>query len=154
MLYPPSPFYPPPHLRPFQQVSPPSVRGRFGSLNQLSICIGILAALLAGLPLAHNPQWYVLLPSLRPWIQSSFPPHNPLTRTLGPFVIFGSPEFAGPSRVLQNHRLRLTAAWEMNDQHLTACARWALTILPYVLHTAPFLPPCSSNFGNFCLSSG
>ena len=40
------------------EVSPPSVRGALGSLNQLSICIGILAALIAGLPLAADPGWW------------------------------------------------------------------------------------------------
>jgi hypothetical protein len=28
-----------------------------GSLNQLAICIGILLAVVAGLPLAGDPQW-------------------------------------------------------------------------------------------------
>ncbi|CAI5483097.1 unnamed protein product [Closterium sp. Yama58-4] len=40
------------------EIAPASVRGRLGSLNQLAICVGILAALLAGLPLAANPAWY------------------------------------------------------------------------------------------------
>ncbi|CAI5966036.1 unnamed protein product [Closterium sp. NIES-64] len=40
------------------EIAPASVRGRLGSLNQLAICVGILAALLAGLPLAANPSWW------------------------------------------------------------------------------------------------
>jgi len=40
------------------EVAPPAVRGALGSLNQLSICIGILGALVAGLPLAANPGWW------------------------------------------------------------------------------------------------
>ncbi|CAI5520453.1 unnamed protein product [Closterium sp. Naga37s-1] len=40
------------------EIAPASVRGRLGSLNQLAICVGILAALLAGLPLAANPAWW------------------------------------------------------------------------------------------------
>lgn len=43
------------------QISPTEIRGALGSVNQLFICIGILAALVAGLPLAGNPIWYVVL---------------------------------------------------------------------------------------------
>jgi MFS family permease len=40
------------------QVSPTEIRGALGSVNQLSICVGILLALLAGLPLVSNPAWW------------------------------------------------------------------------------------------------
>ncbi|RVW32356.1 Plastidic glucose transporter 4 [Vitis vinifera] len=40
------------------EISPTEIRGALGSVNQLFICIGILAALVAGLPLARNPLWY------------------------------------------------------------------------------------------------
>ena len=40
------------------QISPTEIRGALGSVNQLFICIGILAALIAGLPLSGNPLWY------------------------------------------------------------------------------------------------
>lgn len=40
------------------QISPTEIRGALGSVNQLFICIGILLALVAGLPLAGNPIWY------------------------------------------------------------------------------------------------
>ncbi|KAK7295777.1 hypothetical protein RJT34_18689 [Clitoria ternatea] len=40
------------------EISPTEIRGALGSVNQLFICIGILAALLAGLPLAGNPLWW------------------------------------------------------------------------------------------------
>ncbi|CAN1198968.1 Plastidic glucose transporter 4 [Linum perenne] len=40
------------------QISPTEVRGALGSVNQLFICIGILLALVAGLPLAGNPLWW------------------------------------------------------------------------------------------------
>ena len=40
------------------EVSPEKLRGTLGSLNQLSICIGILVAVIAGLPLAGNPDWW------------------------------------------------------------------------------------------------
>ena len=43
------------------QISPTEIRGALGSVNQLFICIGILAALVAGLPLAGNPLWYIIL---------------------------------------------------------------------------------------------
>lgn len=46
------------------QISPTEIRGTLGSVNQLSICIGILAALVAGLPLAGNPLWYFLLANM------------------------------------------------------------------------------------------
>ena len=40
------------------QISPTEIRGALGTVNQLYICIGILAALLAGWPLVGNPIWY------------------------------------------------------------------------------------------------
>ncbi|KAK1660734.1 hypothetical protein QYE76_048893 [Lolium multiflorum] len=40
------------------EISPTEIRGALGSVNQLFICIGILAALVAGLPLAQNPAWW------------------------------------------------------------------------------------------------
>ncbi|CAM6030932.1 unnamed protein product [Sphagnum balticum] len=40
------------------EVSPTEIRGALGSVNQLSICVGILLALLAGLPLVSNPAWW------------------------------------------------------------------------------------------------
>jgi sugar porter (SP) family MFS transporter len=40
------------------EIAPPQHRGVLGSVNQLSICIGILAALLAGLPLATVPGFW------------------------------------------------------------------------------------------------
>ncbi|KAK9683189.1 hypothetical protein RND81_10G122100 [Saponaria officinalis] len=40
------------------EISPTEIRGALGSVNQLFICIGILAALVAGLPLAGNPLWW------------------------------------------------------------------------------------------------
>ncbi|GAB4832324.1 hypothetical protein Ancab_006338 [Ancistrocladus abbreviatus] len=40
------------------EISPTEIRGALGSVNQLFICIGILAALVAGLPLAGDPLWW------------------------------------------------------------------------------------------------
>ncbi|KAK1357493.1 Plastidic glucose transporter 4 [Heracleum sosnowskyi] len=40
------------------EISPTEIRGTLGSANQISICVGILAALVAGLPLAANPLWW------------------------------------------------------------------------------------------------
>ncbi|WOL09457.1 plastidic glucose transporter 4 [Canna indica] len=40
------------------EISPTEIRGALGSANQLFICIGILVALVAGLPLAGNPLWW------------------------------------------------------------------------------------------------
>ncbi|CAJ1843658.1 unnamed protein product [Sphenostylis stenocarpa] len=40
------------------EISPTEIRGALGSVNQLFICIGILAALLVGLPLEGNPIWW------------------------------------------------------------------------------------------------
>eukprot|EP01018_Ginkgo_biloba_P031735 Gb_22997 [translate_table: standard] len=42
------------------EISPTHIRGALGSVNQLFICVGILVALVAGLPLAGNPSWYFL----------------------------------------------------------------------------------------------
>ncbi|CAI8594097.1 unnamed protein product [Vicia faba] len=40
------------------EISPTEIRGALGSINQLFICIGILVALVVGLPLAQNPLWW------------------------------------------------------------------------------------------------
>ncbi|KAG0583967.1 hypothetical protein KC19_3G175800 [Ceratodon purpureus] len=40
------------------EVSPTEIRGTMGTLNQLFICVGILLALIAGLPLGGNPAWW------------------------------------------------------------------------------------------------
>lgn len=40
------------------EISPTDIRGALGSVNQLFICVGILLALVAGLPLAGNPLWW------------------------------------------------------------------------------------------------
>ncbi|CAL5192912.1 unnamed protein product [Lathyrus oleraceus] len=40
------------------EISPTEIRGALGSVNQIFICIGILAALVAGLPLVGNPIWW------------------------------------------------------------------------------------------------
>lgn len=41
------------------EVSPKQLRGTLGSLNQLMICIGILVAVIAGMPLASDPNhWH------------------------------------------------------------------------------------------------
>lgn len=50
-----------PMLKKNMQISPTEIRGTLGSVNQLFICVGILAALVAGLPLVGNPAWYVWL---------------------------------------------------------------------------------------------
>ncbi|XP_050386692.1 plastidic glucose transporter 4-like [Argentina anserina] len=39
------------------EISPTEIRGALGSVNQLFICLGILGALVAGLPLSANPLW-------------------------------------------------------------------------------------------------
>ena len=41
----------------FEQVSPVHVRGTNGSLLQIAGCIGIIAAIVAGLPAAHIAGW-------------------------------------------------------------------------------------------------
>lgn len=38
------------------EVAPPALRGALGSANQLCICLGLLAAIVAGLPVAANPE--------------------------------------------------------------------------------------------------
>ncbi|KAA0048473.1 plastidic glucose transporter 4 [Cucumis melo var. makuwa] len=40
------------------EISPTEIRGTLGSVNQLFICVGILTALVAGLPLVGNPAWW------------------------------------------------------------------------------------------------
>ncbi|KAK3425970.1 hypothetical protein EUGRSUZ_F02507 [Eucalyptus grandis] len=65
------------------EISPTEIRGALGSVNQLFICIGILAALVAGLPLAGNPSWWrtmfgiALIPSVLLALGMGFSPESP-----------------------------------------------------------------------------
>jgi hypothetical protein len=55
------------------QISPASVRGTYGSLLQIASCVGILAALVAGLPAHSVPGWYVVeIPSCRRDVCATF----------------------------------------------------------------------------------
>ncbi|TVU22073.1 hypothetical protein EJB05_31750 [Eragrostis curvula] len=64
-------------------ISPTEIRGTLGSVNQLFICIGILAALVAGLPLAANPAWWrtmfgiAVIPSVLLAVGMAFSPESP-----------------------------------------------------------------------------
>lgn len=65
------------------EISPTEIRGTLGSINQLFICIGILAALVAGLPLATNPLWWrtmfaiSVIPSILLALGMAFSPESP-----------------------------------------------------------------------------
>ncbi|CAH9119145.1 unnamed protein product [Cuscuta epithymum] len=65
------------------EISPTEIRGTLGSVNQLFICVGILAALVAGLPLAGNPLWWrtmfgiAVIPSLLLALGMAFCPESP-----------------------------------------------------------------------------
>ncbi|KAM7279045.1 hypothetical protein ACFE04_006179 [Oxalis oulophora] len=65
------------------EISPTEIRGTLGSINQLFICIGILAALVAGLPLASNPLWWrtmfgvSVIPSVLLALGMAFSPESP-----------------------------------------------------------------------------
>ncbi|XP_022862624.1 plastidic glucose transporter 4 isoform X1 [Olea europaea var. sylvestris] len=65
------------------EISPTEIRGTLGSVNQLFICIGILAALVAGLPLAGNPLWWrtmfgvAIIPSILLALGMAFSPESP-----------------------------------------------------------------------------
>ncbi|OWM64424.1 hypothetical protein CDL15_Pgr020391 [Punica granatum] len=65
------------------EISPTEIRGALGSVNQLFICIGILAALVAGLPLSGNPLWWrtmfgiAVVPSVLLAIGMIFSPESP-----------------------------------------------------------------------------
>ncbi|KAK4410182.1 Plastidic glucose transporter 4 [Sesamum angolense] len=65
------------------EISPTEIRGTLGSVNQLFICVGILAALVAGLPLAGNPLWwrtmfaFALVPSVLLALGMAFSPESP-----------------------------------------------------------------------------
>lgn len=65
------------------EISPTEIRGALGSVNQLFICIGILAALVAGLPLAGNPLWWrtmfgiAIVPSVLMALGMAFSPESP-----------------------------------------------------------------------------
>ncbi|CAL0299135.1 unnamed protein product [Lupinus luteus] len=65
------------------EISPTEIRGALGSVNQLFICIGILVALVAGLPLAGNPAWWrtmfsiSVVPSILLALGMAFSPESP-----------------------------------------------------------------------------
>ncbi|XP_019173071.1 PREDICTED: plastidic glucose transporter 4 isoform X1 [Ipomoea nil] len=65
------------------EISPTEIRGTLGSVNQLFICVGILAALVAGLPLAGNPLWWrtmfgiAIIPSVLLALGMAFSPESP-----------------------------------------------------------------------------
>ncbi|KAA8547789.1 hypothetical protein F0562_004218 [Nyssa sinensis] len=65
------------------EISPTEIRGTLGSVNQLFICIGILAALVAGLPLSRNPLWWrtmfgiAVIPSVLLALGMAFSPESP-----------------------------------------------------------------------------
>ncbi|KAM3252479.1 plastidic glucose transporter 4-like [Capsicum annuum] len=65
------------------EISPTEIRGTLGTVNQLFICIGILAALVAGLPLSGNPLWWrtmfgiSLIPSVLLALGMAFSPESP-----------------------------------------------------------------------------
>lgn len=65
------------------EISPTEIRGTLGSVNQLFICVGILLALVAGLPLAGNPLWWrtmfwiSLFPSVLLALGMAFSPESP-----------------------------------------------------------------------------
>ncbi|KAF5202734.1 Plastidic glucose transporter [Thalictrum thalictroides] len=65
------------------EISPTEIRGALGSVNQLFICVGILAALVAGLPLAGNPLWWrtmfgvAVVPSILLALGMAFAPESP-----------------------------------------------------------------------------
>ena len=66
------------------EVSPEKVRGVLGSLNQLGICLGILVAVIAGLPLAGDPtHWhamflYAVAPAAAQFFFMSVVPESPV----------------------------------------------------------------------------
>lgn len=65
------------------EISPTEVRGALGSVNQLFICVGILVALVAGLPLAANPAWWrtmfwlAVIPAVLLGLGMIFSPESP-----------------------------------------------------------------------------
>ncbi|XP_050227795.1 plastidic glucose transporter 4 [Mercurialis annua] len=65
------------------EISPTEIRGALGSVNQLFICIGILLALVAGLPLAGNPLWWRIMfgvaavPAILLALGMAFSPESP-----------------------------------------------------------------------------
>ncbi|KAJ7518339.1 hypothetical protein O6H91_21G064600 [Diphasiastrum complanatum] len=65
------------------EISPTDIRGALGSVNQLFICVGILAALVAGLPLAGNTIWWrsmfalAVVPALLLCLGMAYSPESP-----------------------------------------------------------------------------
>ncbi|KAK9115946.1 hypothetical protein Sjap_014893 [Stephania japonica] len=65
------------------EISPTEIRGTLGTVNQLFICIGILVALVAGLPLAANPSWWrtmfgiAIVPAILMALGMAFSPDSP-----------------------------------------------------------------------------
>ncbi|XP_022749694.1 uncharacterized protein LOC111299047 isoform X2 [Durio zibethinus] len=73
-------------------ISPTEIRGALGSINQLFICIGILAALMAGLPLAGNWLWWrtmfgiAVVPSILLALGMALSPESPWWLFQGKFL--------------------------------------------------------------------
>ncbi|MBA0741845.1 hypothetical protein Gogos_014966, partial [Gossypium gossypioides] len=68
------------------EISPTDIRGALGSVNQLFICIGILAALVAGLPLSRSPLFFyrwrgmfglAVIPSILLALGMTYSPESP-----------------------------------------------------------------------------
>eukprot|EP00268_Persea_americana_P041378 TRINITY_DN4119_c0_g2_i1.p1 TRINITY_DN4119_c0_g2~~TRINITY_DN4119_c0_g2_i1.p1 ORF type:complete len:540 (+),score=102.45 TRINITY_DN4119_c0_g2_i1:2103-3722(+) len=65
------------------EISPTEIRGALGSVHQLCVCIGILAALVTGLPLARNPLWWrtmfgiAVVPSILMALGMTISPESP-----------------------------------------------------------------------------
>lgn len=65
------------------EISPTEIRGALGSVNQLFICIGILGALVVGLPLSRNPIWWrsmfgiAIIPSILLALGMAISPESP-----------------------------------------------------------------------------
>mmetsp|Transcript_24521 Transcript_24521/g.33814 ORF Transcript_24521/g.33814 Transcript_24521/m.33814 type:complete len:554 (+) Transcript_24521:139-1800(+) len=119
------------------EISPPAVRGALGSYNQLFICFGILAALIAGLPLAGGQAgWWRVMFGL------SVIPAGLLG--LGAFFIPESPRWLakqGRIKEAQEAGVTLWGACDQQDlgggaaqmesgQEETADASWAEALSP------------------------
>ncbi|KAH8483346.1 hypothetical protein H0E87_027943 [Populus deltoides] len=111
------------------EISPTEIRGALGSVNQLFICIGILLALVAGLPLAGNPIWWrtmfgiSVVPAVLLALGMAFSPESPrwlFQRSLTNFFILKQGKFSEAEKSIKTLYGKESVADVMTDLNVAS----------------------------------